>query len=696
MTSNRSLLLLLLASLAAVAKASTAPIPGSSLVRNFEEYVNQRRDERAEDSATDIAIANLNARGAGGDACTSHIGCSECAASSWDCHWCASDNACHAKGSIHGCISGAGCSNDDDGGGKNRTDNNSCSSYDSCFECAQSSWDCHWCAHDDACHAKGSVHGCVTGSSCNTPKKNDTEKNETACSSHSNCDQCAASSWGCHWCTHDDACHSKGSIHGCLVGESCGAKNNTEKNETACSSHSNCDQCAASSWGCHWCAYDDACHTKGSVHGCAVGASCDAPKKKNATDRSCAVHKACGECSLSSWGCHWCEHDNACHSVGSIHGCMSGVNCYDNDRCQRKEPEPIEQIVFTNIGFLPFAGILGLGLIICCCASLCLTGMCCVRGLYDDLSVLAGPYREVESLYQPPVIPPSNSGTVQTQQNGYGMEDGGGEREDKEVIEKREENDDNGAVEEATTEEYGLLLAGTEYDDDIDPTTRDPLIVTSTPSCMGMPYAQPRNIDCLYKGCKISYAVTVAMTFIFVIVAVVMFPKYPEYNVCNNQMAWKSIVDGMTSGSLKASIQLLMSVRNPNHFSVEIDMGTGSFKHDDTYVGSFEIPTSTIEAMSITDIYVMCTFTPEKWQALDLAEEYYRGTLKLNVDAELSVKVSALGGYTFQGGIDNYLVDTNDPLLQDRHLCACPTWKDKKKNDKPKPMAIGAFIATDH
>ena len=43
------------------------------------------------------------------------------------------------------------------------------------------------------------------------------------------------------------------------------------KTDTSCAAHTNCTSCAESSWGCHWCAYDEACHAKGSVHGCIAG-----------------------------------------------------------------------------------------------------------------------------------------------------------------------------------------------------------------------------------------------------------------------------------------------------------------------------------------------------------------------------------------------------------------------------------------
>lgn len=168
---------------------------------------------------------------------------------------------------------------------------------------------------------------------------------------------------------------------------------NKNKTDNSCAAHKNCFECSTASSLCHWCAHDNQCHAKGSVHGCLEGVDCtnhtkpDHPKSKNET--KCASHMNCTECSLSSYTCHWCAHDNACHAVGSYYGCVSGVNCYSNDRCRRKEPAPIEGIVFEEMGFLPIVLILFLGGICFCCSTLgyCVAGG--VKGAYDDLADIA-------------------------------------------------------------------------------------------------------------------------------------------------------------------------------------------------------------------------------------------------------------------------------------------------------------------
>ena len=71
----------------------------------------------------------------------------------------------------------------------------------------------------------------------------------------------------------------------------------------------------------------------------------------------------------------------------------------------------------------------------------------------------------------------------------------------------------------------------------------------------------------------------------------------------------------------------------------------------------------------------LVTFTPDKWQALSLTSEYYRGTLRFIVGGHAHVSVPALGNYSFEAKFDDIEVNTNDPSLDDTHLCACPGWK---------------------
>jgi len=163
---------------------------------------------------------------------------------------------------------------------------------------------------------------------------------------------------------------------------------------------------------------------------------------------------------------------------------------------------------------------------------------------------------------------------------------------------------------------------------------------------------------------------------VFALLSLYYFPKVPQYNVCSDELAWQSIIDGLTSLKMEASFQILLSIYNPNHLSITLDGVGGKFNHDGERVGTFSMPTSIIQADSITDVLVTCTVVPDKWEALGIISEYYKGTLLFDVTANGAVKIPGIG-YSVPVKISDFLVYVNDQS-DDRHLCSCPEWKDVK------------------
>ncbi|CAB9531952.1 expressed unknown protein (Partial), partial [Seminavis robusta] len=144
-----------------------------------------------------------------------------------------------------------------------------------------------------------------------------------------------------------------------------------------CYSYDDCGSCSELS-RCHWCDHDQRCHVKGSFSGCLEGSTCSRgdDDKKDA----CSQYSTCSDCG-NSHSCHWCAHDDSCHSIGSIYGCVKGVDCYSNDRCRRKEPEPLaaEKQTFTNMGFFPLGVAAFISSLLLLCASSCLFCACRTR-----------------------------------------------------------------------------------------------------------------------------------------------------------------------------------------------------------------------------------------------------------------------------------------------------------------------------
>ena len=83
---------------------------------------------------------------------------------------------------------------------------------------------------------------------------------------------------------------------------------------------------------------------------------------------SCASYATCGACANdTSYACHWCAGDRACHAVGSAYGCAVGASCYEEE-CVRTAPQP-SAVQPPNFGeFVAFTLFLAC---LFCCAGFC-------------------------------------------------------------------------------------------------------------------------------------------------------------------------------------------------------------------------------------------------------------------------------------------------------------------------------------
>ena len=71
--------------------------------------------------------------------------------------------------------------------------------------------------------------------------------------------------------------------------------------------------------------------------------------------------------------------------------------------------------------------------------------------------------------------------------------------------------------------------------------------------------------------------------------------------------------------------------------------------------------------------------------------DMHTSALALEIDSEASVRIPSLLNYTYEAHVANMRVHVNDPSLMDRHLCACPQWKDAKNKTRP-PQAILSYF----
>ena len=256
--------------------------------------------------------------------------------------------------------------------------------------------------------------------------------------------------------------------------------------------------------------------------------------------------------------------------------------------------------------------------------------------------------------------------------------------------------------EAATPFLHGMEKEEEEEDDDDDEEEDNPISpripLQSNPfqnnNNSSYPTIQPkhRNLQCFLQTCKVWYTTTWILSLSTLFFIFCFFPKAPQFNVCSDQLAWKSIIDGITSLKVEASFEILISIYNPNRLSLIMDGLEGKFKHDGDDIGIFTLPpsssssstsstttttTTIIYSQSITDVLITCTVVPDKWEALGIISEYYKGTLVLDVTAGGIVRIPSIG-MSFPVKVSYYLVPVSKDISSDRHLCSCPEWKDVK------------------
>mmetsp|Transcript_114720 Transcript_114720/g.171578 ORF Transcript_114720/g.171578 Transcript_114720/m.171578 type:complete len:522 (+) Transcript_114720:166-1731(+) len=447
--------------------------------------------------------------------------------------------------------------------------------------------------------------------------------------------------------------------------------------ENSCASIDDCNDCAAT-YSCHWCD-DGACHARGSRYGCTWGKSCSSDDVKPKENSTCASQTTCSDCALSSSFCHWCELDNACHVKGSPYGCITGVDCYSNDRCRRSDAEKLPFSV-SQIPMKRLVWVLAVAIVLilsCSCCHFCVVGN--VKGAYDDLatiamtaipraSIIGGDETEPEGQTEPLIGEQRPAGDEAAAPEGEVPNDEEANRPVPDGEQLAPEQNREQPHEEGTgaTSNYVLM------DEDAQNQELSPLIPTSTSSVM----EEPRHMKSLYRICTFCYYFAVTVVLLLVAVLIILYPVRPVYNVCNDAVAWKKIFHKIAAFKLDLGFEILISLSNPNRLQVALDNATGSFTFEGDPVGTFSIPPDDIDAMAITDVMLITHVTPSKMQAFRMGEAYANGNLLLEAEFDATIRVPFLMNLTRTVHVDGIQVYVNE--LSDRSLCACPTWDDHK------------------
>ena len=498
-------------------------------------------------------------------------------------------------------------------------------------------------------------------------------------------------------------------------------QNATALSSNSCSDLTTCKNCT-NTYTCHWCERSKSCHARGSIHGCAWGNTCKKIKPPKKNNNTCSAQTTCSDCAKVSHFCHWCEHDNACHAVGSRFGCAVGVDCYSNDRCRRSEPEPFPlpsspiKAVAAAITRVPVVGmvvIAFIGIVCFGCLRCCFCFMANIKGAYDDLTDLTisasvapisvigdAHFTQLREFPEEEVIPeegnePNNNGdtnnNAESNVSSGNMDDGGGgmvDQPSQTTSQEYEEVPSETAVAQNNSNEhhqqsnqegnnpYHLMHDTRQNHTDLNNRENETVPLLHPPFNGSTGFEEPRHIKVLFRYCSALYNLSVMMLVLVVGTSLFFYPEVPLYSVCNDELAWRGIMRNIIAFKFDASFEVLASLSNPNRIGAALDRGKGSFSFEGKQFGTFEIPPVTVDPMAVTDFMIIVHISPaDKTQAIQLAEAYYVGKLILDANFQGTIRVPALLGYSKGIEVSSIVVDINQ--ASDRSLCRCPTWDDK-------------------
>jgi hypothetical protein len=610
----------------------------------------------------------------------------------------------------------SGSDSDKNSDSDDSNDSDACDTHTNCTSCIRSSIFCHWCNFDSQCHAKGSIHGCAYGASCpDSPKPKPSDK----CASHSNCTECTLSSSLCHWCAFDEACHAIASWYGCSHGVNCFNNDRCKRDKPERIDWKGSVDDDTNVWKevgvvpviiifiiglTIFCCSSICFVTVGAV--------------KGAYDDWAFVnygHHGDGAVETGASGGH--GHGDESNDITSTGGrarsrSLPGIDeeeqgeehCHESSRKKKKKQRWNTKWAFVNYGSDRDLDVSGDD-----------TGDESGIGgrarLKKEISTSAATEATTSSssLYVH-----DNDNDDQTKNKSHDDLDGDVETNNQKRSDKFEDNPRNSVddtqpllstQDEKEEEDEGInesLSPSSSASVSMSSSNSSTTLVTAHPSPSRLPSfnnqmqnftssssttreVQPsssKRIKCFYNVCLVYYIISIITAVAFTSLSIYYFPKVPEFNVCSDEFAWNSIIDSLTSLKVEASFQVLSSVKNKNHLGIELDRVGGSFYHNGEDVGTFSMETTTIEANSITDVLVTCSVRPDKWEALGLVSDYYRGKLQFVINVNGYVKIKGIR-YSFPIQVKDVMVRVSDASMDDRHLCHCPDWKDLNPTASP-------------
>ncbi|GLD94106.1 hypothetical protein PINS_up002717 [Pythium insidiosum] len=345
---------------------------------------------------------------------------------------------------------------------------------------------------------------------------------------------------------------------------------------------------------------------------------------------SCASFNSCDACLNASYFCHFCAFDFQCHAIGSPLGCAVGIQtCHHLEDCERKEPQPV--------GYGPPPSVV---LVVLC---LMVTLACCVCGLVSICSVFLRSSRRRR------------------------------EERQRRQPSQRSKADAAGSDDPLTASPNEPLLSSIREDERILAFEED----VDLNAMARLRQARESQQESGFSWKRLCFRIFWLGVFVVITVLALMFyPRMPDYNVCNRQFEWESIFQSIRHLSPKIEYNVLISVINENRFGFVVESGHADIYHNTEWVGEWVVnQTWEAKAGSISDVIAPIRLTPGYKEGIALWNDFYKNQLIFRINATIT------GSITW-GSYKIYRITSNVPDIEflvgaeyDRGLCMCPNYE---------------------
>ncbi len=128
-----------------------------------------------------------------------------------------------------------------------------------------------------------------------------------------------------------------------------------------------------------------------------------------------------------------------------------------------------------------------------------------------------------------------------------------------------------------------------------------------------------------YAMYKILVGLSAILCFTGVVIASIMYPKMPEYSICNKTVQWGSIFEYIINFKDSARLDLQFGLYNPNRFGLDIHQMNCDFKYKGIKIGKTKLKNISITPGTVQDIMLLTDISPTVATALDMADDYANG-----------------------------------------------------------------------